>query len=70
MDDEWSYLCSHPDTEKKVLSRLENSDLCSDMKQVVSREIVKPSVSVEGLEDTIYNIVTSTSESFCSPVQC
>lgn len=70
MDDEWSYLCSHPDTERKVLSRLENSDLCSDMKQVVSREIVKPSVSVEGLEDTIYNIVISTSESFCSPVQC
>ena len=60
--DEWKRLCSHVDTEGRILSRLEENGISSHLKQAVLRDILSPSVDVDELEKAVYNIVASSSE--------
>ena len=60
--DRWERLCSRADTESKILSRFEDNGLSLLMKQAVLKEVVKPSVKIYDLEDTVYNSVISSSK--------
>ena len=60
--DEWKRLCSHAHTEDKIVSRLEASGLLSVMKEAVLKEVVKPSVEIGGLEQTVYDTVNGSSK--------
>lgn len=58
--DEWKRLCSHVSTENRIVSSLEESGLSSLMKEAVLKEIIKPSVNIEGLEETVYNTISKS----------
>ncbi len=59
--DEWKRLCSHAHTEGRIVSRLEETGLLSVMKDAVLKEVTNPSVEIGGLENTVYDTVTSSS---------
>lgn len=58
--DEWKRLCSHAHTEGKVVSRLQDTGLLSLMKDAVTKEVVKPSVEIRGVERTVYDAVENS----------
>lgn len=60
--DEWRHLCGHVHTEPKVVSSLEESGLSSVLKDAVLKEIVKPSVNIRNLEETVYETITKSSK--------
>ncbi len=60
---EWRRMCSHPHTEGRIISRLEETGVTSFMKQAVLAEVVSnPSLDISGLEEAVIDIVKSSGE--------
>lgn len=62
--DGWKRLCSYTDTEDKIVSRLEETGLSSVMKDSVLKEILKPSVEISKMEQTVYDTIKTSSRHF------
>ncbi len=60
--DDWKRLCSHAYTEGKIVSHLEETGLSPLLKEAVLKEIIKPSVEINSLEETVYTTVSNSSK--------
>ena len=60
--DDWKRLCSHAHTEGKIVSHLEETGLSPLLKTAVLKEIIKPSVEISSLEETVHKTISNSSE--------
>ena len=61
--EDWKKLCSHAGTEGKIVSHLEETGLSSHLKKAVLKEIIKPTVDISNLEETVYTTISNSSKS-------
>ena len=62
--DVWKRLCNHPHTEDKIVSSLEECGLIAVLKDAAVKEVIKPSVSINNLEESVYDTITKSGEPY------